>query len=235
MNLLGGKSYNDGIDFSFESAGKKQVISAKRLENGEIITSIKNDYTNVKRFSAKRNIISAISSILIVGVAYFLKYHGIELSASVSCIGVLFVFWTALTAFCYHEGKKESNDAVTKYHSAEHKVLNYYYRKFELPSKVDDIELEQNIYVFCGATVIVAMFMCISLIALSIFVFQIRWSIGIIVSSLLTVFLLAKGKCNFIQKFFLKTPTRKELEVAIQAMNALAEFEKDVQTNEIDK
>lgn len=227
MDLLGGKSYKNGIDFSFEDEGKKQIISARKLENGEITTSFVNAFTRERNNSISKKIFSAILALLIVMGSYFLESRGIKFSTSTMCIICLSVFWIGILLFCYYEHKKLANDAVLRYHSAEHKVLNYYYRTFKLPQSVEEIRLEENIYVFCGSTIVAVISVFVSLIVFSIFV--LKWPIGIIFSILTTLFMWAKGKCDFLQKFFLKEPTYQELELAICAMKVLAKKEENVQ------
>lgn len=227
MDLLGGKSYKNGIDFSFEDEGKKQIISARKLESGEITTSFVNTFTKEKNNSISKKIFSAILAFLVAMGSYFLESQGVKISTSTMCIICLIVFWVSILLFCFFEHKKLANEAVLRYHSAEHKVLNYYYRTFKLPQSVEDIRLEENIYIFCGSTIVAVISVFVSLIVLSLFV--LKWPIGIIFSILTTLLMWAKGKCDFIQKFFIKEPTHQEMELAICAMKALAKKKENVQ------
>lgn len=227
MELLGGKSYDDGIDFSVKDGKKRYVIRTKKNKNGEIEISTCNCYSNVAKNSKNRNILSAIFAVIFVGMYTTLKDQTSNLITIVGWLIVLALFWLGLIGYCYFESKEEKNKVTARYHSAEHKVLNYYFKYSKLPQTVDDIRNEPNVYICCGSSLVAVILLFLTLVFVSLLIFPniILKSIAVIVSVFVSFILWAKGKCNFIQKFFLKPPTDNELELAIYAMNKLAEDE----------
>lgn len=223
MELLGGKSYDDGIDFSVKDGKKRYVIRTRKNENGEIETSTCNCYSNVAKNSKNRNILSAIFAVVFVGMYTSLKEQTSSFVTIAGWLIVLALFWIGLIGYCYFESKDEKNTVTARYHSAEHKVLNYYFKYSRLPQSVDDIKKEPNVYICCGSSVVAVILLFLTLVFVCLLILPniIFKSIGIIVSVFVSFILWAKGKCNFIQKFYLQPPTEDELELAICAMKKL--------------
>lgn len=227
MELLGGKSYENGIDFSVKDGNKRYVLRTRKNENGEIETSICNCYSNVAKNSKNRNILSAIFAVIFVGMYISLKGQTSSFITIAGWLIVLALFWLGLIGYCYFESKDEKNVASARYHSAEHKVLNYYFKHSKLPESVHEIKNKSNVYICCGSSVVAVVLLFLTLVFISLLIFPniILKSVGIIVSVFASFILWAHGKCNFIQKFFIKPPTEDELELAIYAMKKLLEDE----------
>lgn len=223
MELLGGKSYENGIDFSVKDGNKRYVLRTRKNENGEIETSICNCYSNVAKNSKNRNILSAIFAVIFVGMYVSLKDQTSDVITIVGWLIVLVLFWIGLIGYCYFESKDEKNAVTARYHSAEHKVLNYYFKHSKLPESVHEIKNKSNVYICCGSSLVAVVLLFLTLVFISLLIFPniILKSVGVIVSVFVSFILWAKGKCNFIQKFYLQPPTEDELELAICAMKKL--------------
>lgn len=227
MELRGGKSYDDGIDFSVKDGKKRYVVCARRNSNGEVETTIKNGYEWVESRSFRDYIICAVLSVLITLTCFFFKNQTTEIMKIIGWLIVLGIIWVALIVASYLDSKDPKKVASARYHSAEHKVLNYYHKYSRLPQSTFEIANRSSVYVICGSTVIVVilLFGSLSLISVVAFPFIILKILGVIASMVGTFYLWVHGKCNFIQKFYLKPPTEAELELAICAMKKLAEDE----------
>ena len=227
MELLGGKSYENGIDFSVKDGKNRYVIQTRKNEKGELETSTCKCYSNVAKRSRKRNILSTILAVLFVGMYVSLQNQTSQLITIAGWLIVLALFWLSLIGYCYFDSKEEQNQTTRRYHSAEHKVLNYYLKYEKIPETVDDIRNQPNVYVCCGSSVATVILLFFTLVFINLLVFPniIFKSIGIIVSVFVCFILWAKGKCDFIQKFYLTPPTDEELELAIYAMKKLLEDE----------
>ncbi len=224
MELLGGKSYENGIDFTVRTSTEGYIFSARRNESDEIRTMIKGRYTKVKTTSFWEYVISAVTALLFVVLIYFFKDVQNENLAKLGWILALGVFWLGLISFFYVHGKDPKNCATGRYHSVEHKILNFNQKYGYLPRTTDDIEKMSSIYIGCGSTYVVAIAVFNTLAVLSVLMIPTIFFkiVGVIISAIITMYCWANGKCDFAQKWMLKTPTHKEIELGVCAMHRLA-------------
>lgn len=227
MELLGGKSYDDGIDFLVKDEEKKFVVSARRNSCGEIETSIKQGYTWGENNSRGTYIISAVVAVIFSLLYCLFKSQTVTLTPIIGWLIVLVLFWIWLIGGVYLDSKDPQNASTFRYHSAEHKVLNFYDRYSKIPQTVSEIANLSNLSVRCGSTliVVVSVFGSLSLLCIVALPFKILKILGVLLSAFATLILWARGKCNLIQKLSIKPPTEDELELAICAMKRLVEDE----------
>ena len=171
--------------------------------------------------------LGGIFAVIFVGMYVSLKDQTSDVITIVGWLIVLVLFWIGLIGYCYFESKDEKNAVTARYHSAEHKVLNYYFKHSKLPESVHEIKNKSNVYICCGSSLVAVVLLFLTLVFISLLIFPniILKSVGVIVSVFVSFILWAHGKCDFIQKFYLKPPTEDELELAIYAMKKLLEDE----------
>lgn len=224
MKLLGGKSYDNGIDFTVNDGERNFVYSARRNARDEIETCRNVMYERINNNNLLKTIISAILSISIVLIIEIFKDVSNPLFVKFGWLLAIAVFWVGFLAFTFFDGRSEKNKKTARYHSVEHKILNFYTEYGYLPRTTDDLEKMSSVYICCGSTIAVVIAIFVTLTAISmLFVPTIIFKIlAIIISAGVTFFLWATEKCNFAQKWTLRNPTHEEIELGVCAMHRLA-------------
>lgn len=224
MELLGGKSFENGIEFTVRTDTEGYIFSARRTEQDEIRTMIKGRYTKVKITSFWDYLVSVVTTLLFVLLLHFFKDVQNENLVKLGWILALVVFWLGLISLLYVHGKDPKNQVVGRYHSVEHKILNFNQEYGYLPRTTDDIEKMSSINIACGSTIIVVIALFTTLAFLSVLLIPTIFFkiVGVIISVVITMYCWANGKCDFAQKWMLKRPTHKEIELGVCAMHRLA-------------
>ena len=205
MKLAGGKSYDNGIDFTVKEGNESFVYSARRNALNEVVTCRNMMYERSSANTFVKTLISGIMSILIVLILHFAEKMADPFYTKMGWLLVIAVFWCGMLAFLFVEGKLKKNHRTARYHSVEHKILNFYTQNGYLPRTTDDLAKMPNIYVCCGSTiaVVIALFGTLSIISLMFVPTIVLKILGIAVAALITLLLWATDKCNFAQKWSL--------------------------------
>ena len=224
MKFLGAKSYDNGIDFNVKTDTEGYIFAARRNERDEVKISLRGRYTKVKTISFWEYIIALVTTLLFVVIHHFFKGMQNENLIKLGWVLGLGAFWLGLVSFLYIHGKNPKNHSTGRYHSVEHKILNFHEKYGYLPRTTDDIEKMPSIYISCGSTLVVVFALLGTLSMLSILwiptiLFKI---VGIIISAGVTMYCWANGKCDFAKKWLLQRPTHKEIELGVYAMHKLA-------------
>ena len=224
MKLTGGKSYDNGIDFTVDDGERSFVYSARRNDKGELVTCKNVMYERTTTNSLAKTVVAAFMSIAIVLILHVFQEFADPFYMKVGWLLVIGVFWCGLLTFLFVEGKLKKNHRTARYHSVEHKILNFYTEYGYLPRTTDDLEKMSNIYVCCGSTIAVVIGLFGTLVAINLMFIPtiILKIIGIAVSAAITFFLWATDRCNFAQKWSVKNPTHAEIELGLCAMYRLA-------------
>lgn len=224
MKLAGGKSYDNGIDFTVKEGNESFVYSARRNALNEVVTCRNMMYERSSANTFVKTLISGIMSILIVLILHFAEKMADPFYTKMGWLLVIAVFWCGMLAFLFVEGKLKKNHRTARYHSVEHKILNFYTQNGYLPRTTDDLAKMPNIYVCCGSTiaVVIALFGTLSIISLMFVPTIVLKILGIAVAALITLLLWATDNCNFAQKWTVRNPTHEEIELGICAMHRLA-------------
>lgn len=224
MKLVGGKSYENGIDFTVKDGNQSFIYSARRNEKDEIETCRNVMYERVNGNSLIKTIISAVLSLLLVFIIHVFKGVENPLYAKFGWLLAIAVFWGGVLSFVFFDEKSIRSQKAARYHSVEHKILNFYNEYGYLPRTTDDIEKMSSIYLGCGSTiaVVIALFATFSAVSIIFIPMIILKIIGIAISGIITLYLWANEKCNFVQKWTLKEPRHEEIELGVCAMHRLA-------------
>lgn len=224
MKLTGGKSYNNGIDFTVKDGNESFVYSSRRNANDELETSRKVMYERSNSNAFLKTVISAVLSISIVLILEVFKGFENSMYSKLGWIMVIAVFWCGFLAYMLFDGRSSKNQATKRYHAVEHKILNFYTEYGYLPRTTDDLEKMSSVYICCGSTiaVVIALFATLSILCLMLIPTIILKVVGIAVSAVVVFFLWAFDKCNFAQKWQIASPTHKEIELGICAMYRLS-------------
>ena len=220
MENSAARSYNDGIDFFV--SGKNIIVSARRGKDGRVIVtqSRKAEVKSKedKRFKAIKTIILlAIAMILAIVYNFLGTFCRIE---EFQKILLLPLMWGGTFAYYYIIAKNPATPNLSKYHAAEHKVLNYCDKYRGETLDCDKVMQMSCISMRCGSTVIAVIMILVTTILPG--VWYIPWLplklIWIAISVIVSMYLWARGKCNFLQKMVIEAPGREEIEVAVLGM-----------------
>ena len=224
MELIGGKSYENGIDFLVKDGKRKFIYSARRNQDDSIETFVSNSYTKVHTRAPWEYALCGIVTILFVLIILFFKTIENASLAKWGWILSLITFWIGFVTFLYLQSRDERNKATARFHAVEHKVLNFYQKYAYLPRTTDDIEKMSAIYMGCGATLIIVIALFSTFAALSILIVPtiLLKSLCVAISGVITMYCWANGKCDFAQKWLVKRPTHEEIELGVCAMHRLA-------------
>jgi uncharacterized protein YqhQ len=224
MELVGGKSYEDGIDFLVKDGKRKFIYSARRNACGDIETFISSSYAKVNTRAPWEYALCGIVTALFVLLILFFKEVENTSLGKLRWVLALTFFWLGFISFLYMQGKDKRNSTSTRYHAVEHKVLNFYQKYSYLPTTTEDIEKMSAIYIGCGSTLIIVIALFSTLATLSILLVPtiLLKALCVAISGVIAMYCWANGKCNFAQKWLLKQPTYPEVELAVCAMHRLA-------------
>ena len=219
VSLAEARSFNDGIEFY---ANKKNlVIISKRNEKGEIVVKTSEDKELIDKGDKRSKIIVSILSSII----FVIMRENIE-NVHLQILFILAIMWGAVFLWYYIESKNPKNYTTHKYHAAEHKVLNYVDKYKKIPESCEQIAEMPSISIRCGSTLIAVIGIFVSLVIIGMafiprLILKIVWCI---ISIVITFFLWGFGKCNFLQKFVIIEPGKKEVEVAFYGVRQYLEI-----------
>ncbi len=220
MRILGAYAYSNGIEFLVYKNKKLFVISGKRELDGKI--SIK----FLKRFSKKRKvnydmiIISAICAFIVTLWCNIIKYYYINNLTAMLLIGV---FWIVNLTNLFFIHNQHFEESAYRYHSVGHMLFNYLKKYKKMPNSIEQIKKMNKFYILCST-----MILLITLIFITMFLLIVMFVpslilkvVCIVLSIMLILYLWISGKCNFIQKFYLSSPTNEEFEVVFEIIKEL--------------
>lgn len=211
MYLEEARAFTNGIEFYDKSI----VFSAQRVDGKVIVT--KSGHSQLK--SNKSNY-----RLLIIMLAVFFsllfQYCKVDLTFKVKLMLLFGGAWVLTTSYYFLSSRSKKNIQQLKYHAAEHKVLNYLDEYCVAPTSWEELEKVSSVSIRCGTTILTFTLTLITLGCLG--VFFIPWVfvrlLWVLLTSLLSMYLWAKGKLNFFQKLVLSPPSQSELEVAFFGM-----------------
>lgn len=214
MNIAEARSYNDGIEFYVHD--KNISIRLTRNLNGDIVIS---KHNAINRFEKVKNsqinrLVSIAISILFTFIFYYCNSYKIQI------IAILALIWIYTFVYYFVNSKNSNKFMLFRYHAAEHKVLNYMDKYGKATQDFYEIMKMPSISIRCGSTIIVVVYVLISLFVIGILfmpwiILKILWCI---ISIFITLYLWANGKCNFLQKLALKEPGYAEVELATRGL-----------------
>ena len=220
MENSAARSYNNGIDFFV--SGKNIVVSARRGKDGRVVVT-QSRKAEVKSKTDKR--FKVIKTIILLAIAMILAivYNFLGTFCSIEELRkvlILPLMWGGTFAYYYIIAKNPTTPNLSKYHAAEHKVLNYCDKYTDEILDCDKVMQMSCISIRCGSTVIAVLMVFITIMLPG--VWYIPWLalklIWIAISIIVSMYLWAIGKCNFLQKMVIETPNREEVEVAVLGM-----------------
>ena len=211
MGSIGGRSYQNGIDFY--EIGNRNKVSVRRNENGElIINRCEKDSFSIR----PKNMKVMIFAFCIL----FAFIYGFFDSTSAKVLTILAFVWIGVWGYYYVNFKNEKNFCVYRYHSAEHKALNYWDRYHHATLDCNEIMKMPSISYRCGSTLIAVLlvlgsFLTIGIILIPFLLIKVIWCIACFP---LVFYLWGIGKCDFLQKLVLRNPSFDEIEVATRGL-----------------
>lgn len=214
----------NGIDYYVNK--RNITIRACRNENGDISVERIKGIKQEKKYRI-RNILISLIEVIIYTIT---KQQLIDiLDYKLNGLLILFFIWLALILDYFFNSINPKNKPVFKYHAAEHKVLNYWDKYEKITLDCDEIMAMSSISIRCGSTLIVVGLILVTLCSIGILfvpfiILKILWCI---ISMVVTFYLWANGKCNFLQKMVIREPSIEEVEVAVKGMLQYIEEKKD--------
>lgn len=231
MESLTARSYNDGIDFF--ANGTDTIISARRTEDGKIVVTKNSTRQRQKEKKSKWLRAIKVMGLLVLAIVYsWLRAFCISMNWDKFSVSLLLpLMWMGVWTYYYIVRKNPKTPNLSKYHAAEHKVLNYcdqYGKQKWQEMNCDKVMKMSSISIRCGSTVIAVVLVFITMLLPG--VIYIPWVplklIWGAVSSIATMCLWANGKCNFLQKMVLEEPEAEEVELAILGMKECIKISK---------
>lgn len=209
------RAKENGIDFFVNK--KNITISATRSENGEVIVTRRKDIKSNQRFNLKSHFIAIFWAIVYVTIN-----NTVLLNCSYKMHILMFValIWGVIITYYLIRTTDKKNVQIFKYHAAEHKILNYWDKYEKTTLDCNEIMKMSSISIRCGSTITVVVLVLITLIVPGVLfvpyiILKILW---VIVSAVITFFLWAYRKCNFLQRLVIREPGIEEVEVAVKGM-----------------
>lgn len=210
MNIAEARSHENGIEFYVK--GKNIIVNVNRDERGN--TVITKDVVCMRNRRDKR-----MTTFLCVIVLLYMCVKELirDFNSRINLLVILGFVWILVAGYFIINYAISKNKFVFKYHAAEHKTLNYYDKNNGGEMNIEDVGRMSSVSIRCGSTILTVILIFLSLVLLSIMFLPHLWTkiIGCIVSTVITLYLWANGKCDFFQKLTLKEPSEKEIEIAV--------------------
>lgn len=225
------QSYRNGIVFTVSIKGQRYVISTRRDENGNICLKYSGGLEKNSFFRNKktRTIVMLIFACFSVVLYNFLIRI---LARELVLLGMIVFLWVTVYLGFYCYSKNPKNASFLKYHASEHMAINFFERYNRFPKNIEELAKMDKLYISCGSTLIAIVAFCISMFFIMFeilaplffnFILIIATSIIIFI---ITIYIWGKGWLDFFQKLMVKTPSEKELEVALYALKEIEKISK---------
>ena len=219
------ESFRDGINFFVkDNNGKRYVICARMAENGKVTATIHDGMAKGERpDNNKKTQILAVATLIFLSFEILFKFIFPHASAFLAiCVGLWFIIISHAKAV----NSDLNNKTFLRYHGAEHKALNFFYLRNQIPESLDELRTRRIYLITCGSAICTAVLVFFTIIAVCYAICAETWWVitSFFISFVVTAFLWILDKCNFVQKYLVDEPTTEELEVAFEALKKLDEL-----------
>lgn len=215
INMAEAKARENGIDFF---ANKKNItISATRNEEGEVIVTRMNTIKSNERWNLKIRLIALFWTIVYMAINNTIL---LNCGTKIHILMFVILMWGIIITHYLIRTTNKKNVQIFKYHAAEHKVLNYWDEYEKTTLDCNEIMKMSSISIRCGSTITAVILILITLavpglLFIPYIILKIMW---VLISVVITFYLWAYGKCNFLQRLVIREPGIEEVEVAVKGM-----------------
>ena len=211
MTIAEAKSFHNGIEFYLPKKGI--VISSTRDEKGNLVLEQKN-VTRISNKNKEQRLFAVLLTLLYLVASQFLfPYISVP---HFPFFFFLILAWISIIGYYKVRAYSLRGQMESKYHAAEHKVLNYMDTHHTVPTSIEELQKMPSISIRCGSTLLAVVLVAITLCSISIILvpFLFFKIVTCLACLALTFYWWGIGKCDFLQKMVIKEPTKNELEVA---------------------